>query len=206
MPGIALAVLAAYFAVAFGLRSWLHWRRTGSTGFRGISGRVGSVEWLAGVAFVAALALTVLAPVAELAGVVAPWSALATPAVRGIGLVLAASGLAATLWSQLAMGDSWRIGVDARERTALVDRGPFRVVRNPIFTSMVIGLAGIALLVPNPVAAFALAALIAALELHVRLVEEPYLLRTHGGAYRRYAGRTGRFVPGIGHLDVRGAP
>jgi protein-S-isoprenylcysteine O-methyltransferase Ste14 len=201
MPTVALVALAIYLAVAFGLRSWIQWRRTGSTGFRGISGRVGSAEWTGGVAFVAALALAVLAPLAELADVVAPWPALVTPVLRRAGLVLAAVGLAGTLWSQLAMGTSWRIGVDPGERTALVGRGPFRVVRNPIFTSMVIGLAGVALLTPNVLAGLSLVSLVAALELQVRLVEEPYLARTHGDAYHAYAARTGRFVPGVGRLS-----
>jgi protein-S-isoprenylcysteine O-methyltransferase Ste14 len=34
----------------------------------------------------------------------------------------------------------------------------------------------------------------------VRGAEEPYLLRVHGDAYRCYAARAGRFVPGIGRL------
>ena len=44
--------------------------------------------------------------------------------------------------------------------------------------------------------------LIIGLELHVRLVEEPYLLRVHGDAYRRYAARTGRFLPRVGRLKA----
>jgi protein-S-isoprenylcysteine O-methyltransferase Ste14 len=39
-------------------------------------------------------------------------------------------------------------------------------------------------------------------ELQVRLIEEPYLLATHGGTYQRYAATTGRFVPGIGRLKT----
>jgi protein-S-isoprenylcysteine O-methyltransferase Ste14 len=50
------------------------------------------------------------------------------------------------------------------------------------------------------VALAGLAALWLALEIQVRLVEEPYLLRTHGDAYREYAARVGRFVPGLGRL------
>ena len=42
------------------------------------------------------------------------------------------------------------------------------------------------------------ALLVTALEIQVRVVEEPYLARTHGDAYRSYAERTGRFVPGLG--------
>jgi protein-S-isoprenylcysteine O-methyltransferase Ste14 len=39
-----------------------------------------------------------------------------------------------------------------------------------------------------------------ALELHVRLIEEPYLQRVHGAQYATYAARVGRFIPGIGRL------
>jgi len=200
MPRLALAGLVLYFALAFGWRTWLHRRRTGSSGFRGITGAVGSAEWLGGMLFVVALWAVVLAPLTELAGLVSPWSALAHPSAYAAGIVLTLVGLVGTIWSQLAMGDSWRIGVDADERTQLIDAGPFRFVRNPIFTSMVAGLGGLALLTPNIVAAFALLALIGALQLQVRWVEEPYLVATHGESYRRYASRTGRFLPGIGRL------
>jgi protein-S-isoprenylcysteine O-methyltransferase Ste14 len=46
-----------------------------------------------------------------------------------------------------------------------------------------------------------LAALVAGIELQVRAVEEPHLLRTHGEAYARWARATGRFVPSLGKLS-----
>ena len=116
----------------------------------------------------------------------------------GIGFYLV--GVAATLWAQLAMGESWRIGVDESERTALVASGPFRWVRNPIYTAMTIATVGLALLAPNPLSCVALVALIVALEIQVRLVEEPYLSRIHGERYRRWAAQTGRFLPMIGRM------
>ena len=206
MPRLALVLLVIYFALAFGLRSWIHWRRTGTSGWKGISGRAGSAEWMGGVLFVVALAASVGAPLAELAGVVRPWSALGGSLASTVGLVLCAGGIASTLWAQLAMGDSWRVGVDDRERTVLVANGPFRLVRNPIYTSMLLGMGGVALLTPNVVAAVAMAALLGALELQVRRVEEPHLLRVHGESYRGYAARTGRFLPGIGRLGAREPP
>jgi protein-S-isoprenylcysteine O-methyltransferase Ste14 len=201
MPYLALTALVLYFALAFGWRSWRQWRRTGSTGFRGISGAVGSAEWLGGVLFVVAIAASLFAPLMEIAGLVTPWAMLTKSAVHAAGIALAVLGMIGTLWSQMAMGDAWRIGVDREERTELVARGPFRHVRNPIFTSMVVGLGGIALLTPNLLAAVALAALVAALQLQVRLVEEPYLIATHGAGYRRYAARAGRFMPAMGRLQ-----
>ncbi|MGQ1797409.1 methyltransferase family protein [Kocuria oceani] len=98
------------------------------------------------------------------------------------------------------MGASWRVGVDASERTELVTTGAFAVVRNPIFTAMLTTLVGLTLLVPTMVSAAALLCLLVAVELQVRLVEEPYLLRTHRQAYTSYAAHVGRFVPGLGRL------
>jgi protein-S-isoprenylcysteine O-methyltransferase Ste14 len=152
------------------------------------------------VLFALTVVLMPLGPIGDLGGWLPRIAALDRPALRAIGLVLFAAGGGATLWAQFAMGASWRIGVDPTERTALVTEGPFRLVRNPIFTAMAAAFAGYVLLVPNAANVFAAAVLALALEMHVRLVEEPYLLGVHGERYRHYAGATGRFVPGVGRL------
>jgi protein-S-isoprenylcysteine O-methyltransferase Ste14 len=86
------------------------------------------------------------------------------------------------------------------ERTDLVTGGWFAFCRNPIYTSMIVGWLGLALLVPTWLG-FAAAAVIAlGLEIQVRFVEEPYLMRTHGDEYRGYASQVGRFLPGVGRL------
>ena len=204
MPELALALYLVYFGLAFALRSLVQLRRTGSTGFRGISGRPGSAEWVGGVLFVVALVLGLAAPLLDLANVLDPLEALAGRGAELAGAILAVGGIALTLLAQQAMGDSWRIGVDDSERTELVTSGPFNVVRNPIFAAMIPTAVGLVLLVPNWVALVGLAALITALEIQVRLVEEPYLLRTQGGEYAGYASRVGRFVPKLGLLGERG--
>lgn len=199
----ALALWGLYFALAFGARTVWQLRRTGSSGFRGISGKPGSPEWTGGVLLVAALALGVAGPALSLTGTVRPIVALDTELVRALGFALYAFGLAATLVAQVAMGRSWRIGVDAAERTDLVTTGPFAVVRNPIFTAMAAVSFGLTLLVPSAISLAGLLALVAALELQVRVVEEPYLLRVHGAAYGAYASRVGRFIPGLGRFHGR---
>ncbi|MDT0186838.1 isoprenylcysteine carboxylmethyltransferase family protein [Microbacterium sp. ARD31] len=193
----ALGIYAVYLGVGFGLRTWLQWRRTGDTGWRGISGRFGSPEWWAGVLFGAALVAGVLGPVTALLGL-GPVQFLAAPAFQAVGLVTAAAGVLATFGTQLAMGTSWRIGVDDSEHTDLVTTGPFAMVRNPIFTAMAATGLGLALMVPNAVALLGFVLLLVALQLQVRVVEEPYLLRTHGEVYAAYAATVGRFLPGLG--------
>jgi protein-S-isoprenylcysteine O-methyltransferase Ste14 len=203
MAELALALYLVYLALAFGLRTLVQWRRTGSTGFKGIGGRPGSAEWLAGVGFVVALVLGFSAPVLALLDAAEPVAALDGDAGHAAGAVLAVAGIAATLYAQLAMGASWRIGVDPAERTELVTTGPFALVRNPIFSAMLPTGLGLVLLVPSWPAIAGLVCLAVALELQVRVVEEPYLLRAHGATYAEYAARTGRFVPGVGRLRVR---
>ena len=195
MPRLALALYALYLALAFGWRSWLQRRRTGSSGFVGIS-RAGALERLGGALLAASIVLGLCSPLAQLSGSVA---LLMTPRLA-LGAVLYASGLALTLAAQLQMGVSWRIGVDPSERTSLVTSGPFAFSRNPIFVGMIAVALGLLLLVPNWLALLAAAALVVGVEVQVRLVEEPYLVKQHGDAYLSWARRAGRFVPGLGRL------
>jgi protein-S-isoprenylcysteine O-methyltransferase Ste14 len=201
MAVLALTLYAAYLLLAFGLRTLIQLRRTGSTGFHGLGGRPGSAEWIAGVGFTVALLLGAAAPVLALLDVVEPIAALDVTALHVVGLVLALAGIAGTFYAQVAMGTSWRIGVDPGERTALVTSGPFALVRNPIFAAMLPTALGLTLLVPSWVAIAGFLGLGVALELQVRVVEEPYLRQVHGESYAAYAARVGRFVPGMGRLQ-----
>jgi protein-S-isoprenylcysteine O-methyltransferase Ste14 len=200
MATLALILYVGYFGIAFGLRTFLQLRRTGSTGFHGLGGTPGSAEWLAGVGFTLAIVAGFAAPVLTLVGVLEPIDVLDVRAIHIAGVVLAVGGIAATFYAQVAMGTSWRIGVDSSERTALVTTGPFALVRNPIFAAMLPTALGLTMLVPNWLALTGLIGLAVALELQVRVVEEPYLLRAHGENYAGYAARVGRFVPGVGRL------
>ena len=193
-----LVLYALYLTLAFGGRALLQLRRTGSTGFVGIAGRRGSVEWTGGILFVAASVLVLAAPALDLAGALEPIAAFNGSVGHALGFVLFSVGLVGTLLAQVWMGASWRVVVAGGEKTELVVRGPFALVRNPIFSAMVPAILGLALLVPNAVAVAGLATLVFALELQVRFVEEPFLLRAHGTDYVAYASRVGRFVPGIG--------
>jgi protein-S-isoprenylcysteine O-methyltransferase Ste14 len=204
MATLALVFYAFAVLLVFGVRILIQVRRTGSTGFSGLPGRPGSAEWVAGVGFGSALVLGATAPVLALTDVVEPIAALDTTTVHAVGIVFAVFGLLATFYAQVAMGASWRIGVDYEEHTRLVTAGLFALVRNPIYSAMLPTALGLALMVPSPVALAALVGLAIALELQVRVVEEPHLLQEHGDEYAAYAAQVGRFVPGIGRLSRAG--
>ena len=195
---VAIILFATFAALGFGWRSWVQHRATGSTGFRGISGRLGSAEWFAGAGVVVALVAGVTAPVLQLTDTVAPLPVLQAAWLQAAGVGLGVFGIAATVYAQVYMGESWRIGVDPNETTTLMRSGVFGWVRNPIFTAMLVFGAGLALVTPNVVALGGFVLLLLSIELQVRVVEEPYLAAVHGDAYHAYLAAVGRFVPGIG--------
>jgi protein-S-isoprenylcysteine O-methyltransferase Ste14 len=195
MAIVSLAMTAAFGVVAVGFRALLHRRRTHSSPF--VSGA--GLGWAAalagnGIAFAAGPVVDLLHALPRVAH---------GPLIAASGVALAGTGLAATVWSQVVMGDAWRIGVDPAERTQLVTGGPFRWVRNPIYSAMVLFAVGLALIVPNLVAMVGILFVFLAADLHVRQVEEPHLTAAFGTDFTAYAGRVGRFVPGIGRLAPR---
>jgi protein-S-isoprenylcysteine O-methyltransferase Ste14 len=115
--------------------------------------------------------------------------------VLGVGLAVA--GYAGTLWCYAAMGDAWRMGINRKEKNALVSRGPYRLVRHPIYALQVVMLVGAALLLPTLLSLIALAIHLLCVGIKAR-DEESYLLTVHGEAYRDYVSRTGRLLPKIG--------
>ena len=200
---LALILIAVWLVIVGGVRGYLRQRRTGEIGIHARD-RAGSAQWWSKTLAAAGLASMVAAAVADILGL-APFAPLDGPVVVGAGVALAGLGIFGAVGSQLVMGDSWRGDVDPDARTALVTTGPYRVIRNPILTSTYLTALGIALVVPNLFAAVMLVLIAVAYEIQVRLVEEPYLLRVHGDAWRRYAAGTGRFLPGIGRLRSLGS-
>jgi protein-S-isoprenylcysteine O-methyltransferase Ste14 len=204
MQAIApLACLAFLGLVGIGGRIWLHRRRTGTWGvvlFR-------SATWSGHLREALVVALPVALAIEALLAAFAPESlawlgtipglAAADTWAIGAGLMLAATLLMAA--AQAAMGSSWRIGIEEGARPGLVTGGPYRLSRNPIYVCLLLALAGFALTLPNWLSFGLFAA--AALGIRIQVgKEEHYLLETYGEAYRAYARRVGRFVPGLGRL------
>jgi protein-S-isoprenylcysteine O-methyltransferase Ste14 len=178
MPEIAAALAAVWFLTAFALRIGLQVVRHHDTGVRLHGEAPLSWAWWARVGFVVATLAVAVAPVALFAGGLDPIAALDRTGLAAAGLVVAVAGIVLTFGAQLAMGASWRIGV-----------------RNPIFSTMALTAVGLTLMAPTGPGIAGLVALLAALEVQVRLVEEPHLHRHHGATYDAYTTQVGRFVP-----------
>jgi protein-S-isoprenylcysteine O-methyltransferase Ste14 len=198
MALLSLTFYSLYLGVAFGLKIWLHHKRTGSYGIRMPWQQGGFMGKFATVLFSSAVICLAAAPLADLAGAMERIRFDSVPWLGYLGIVFAASGLILTVVAQAHMGDSWRVGVNTREVTPLVTTGLFAHIRNPIFSGTLLGAAGVLLMTPNLFSILGMITLWMAIELQVRWFEEPYLARTHRQNFLDYAGRTGRFVPGIG--------
>lgn len=206
MPILALMLFAAMMLIIGALRRQIQLQRTGDSGNRRSWRPDGSLEWWAlAIADLGYLMVGAGAPLAAIAGM-PPLSVLEHPLLRGAGIGLAAIGIAVTLAAQLGLGASWRIGIDETERTALVTTGSFAIVRNPIFTAVILTFSGLVLIVPNPIAVAGLLIAVVGIEVQVRGVEEPYLHRVHGRAYTDYTTRVGRFLPGLGRTIPERSP
>lgn len=117
----------------------------------------------------------------------------------GAGSTLVVAGLALVVGAQIDLGESWRIGIDQAARPGLVIDGLYRISRNPIFLGMLVSLVGFVLFMTTVLSLVVLIGSVLVVRHQVRR-EEIYLLEAYGNAYRSYARRVGRFLPGIGKL------
>ena len=113
------------------------------------------------------------------------------------GLVIAAIGIALRLWSILTLGRFFRCVIVIQPEHQVVDRGPYRVLRHPSYTGLLVGVLGLALALDDWVALLA-AVLLSLAGLLVRIrAEERALLAAMGEQYADYMARTWRLVPGL---------
>ncbi len=124
-------------------------------------------------------------------------AALVDPAAWGAGVILIVVGYAATLWCYAAMGAAWRIGIDQKGTSKLVQSGPYRRIRHPIYGFQMTMLIGAALLLPTWIS-FAILVIHYVCATIKASDEEKHLTGVFGSEYRDYMKRTGRFLPGRG--------
>ena len=116
-----------------------------------------------------------------------------TVVLLGLGLSL---GIALGLWALWAnRPGNFNIRPDPRAGAQLIEHGPYRWMRHPMYTALMLACAG---LVAVSASLWAGAAWIAMVVVLVRkaAIEEALMTQTHPG-YAAYAARTRRFVPGV---------
>jgi protein-S-isoprenylcysteine O-methyltransferase Ste14 len=118
---------------------------------------------------------------------------LDNPILKIIGLTILFVALFWIAVAQYQMANSWRIGIDEKNKTALVTKGIFSMSRNPIFLGMLSTLLGLFLTIPNAVTFTVLVTGFVVVQIQVRL-EEAFLHKMHGADYANYCSKTRRWL------------
>ncbi len=113
------------------------------------------------------------------------------------GPIVMWTGLAVRVWAIVVLGRSFRTTVEVDAGQQVVDRGPYRWVRHPSYTGILLLMAGLSLVYGNWPALAVLLVLPTGVLIHRIFVEEAALTEVIGRAYTDYAARTKRLVPGV---------
>jgi protein-S-isoprenylcysteine O-methyltransferase len=114
-----------------------------------------------------------------------------------VGVTLFVAGLALRWWAIIVLGRFFTVDVQIASDHELVEAGPFRVLRHPSYTGVLLAFAGFALSLANWAAFLVLLLPITAALLYRIIVEEEALRHAFGRPYLDYMARTKRLVPGI---------
>jgi protein-S-isoprenylcysteine O-methyltransferase len=111
------------------------------------------------------------------------------------GAALVLTGLGLRWWAVRTLGPLFTRDVRVEERQQVVDAGPFRWMRHPSYTGLVLELAGLGLAVRSSLSFVLIVALAITTVLYRVRIEERALVDSLGDEYVRYARRVRRFVP-----------
>src|SRR5262249_50175709 len=117
-----------------------------------------------------------------------------TDAAKWLAAVLCVAGLFFCVWARAVLGRNWSGTITLKEEHELIQRGPYRLVRHPIYT----GLLGMFL--ATAIAYGSLGSFVAVgfafLSFWIKLIaEEKLMLQQFPGQYAGYQQRVKRIIP-----------
>lgn len=121
-----------------------------------------------------------------------PWH----PANFWIGTLLVLSGLGLAIYARLSLKGNWSITVEVKQTHELICSGPYRWVRHPIYTGLLLAFIGSALTVGQWRGVVGILIVYVTLRRKSR-VEEHYMTETFGDRYRQYQREVPALVPFI---------
>lgn len=113
-----------------------------------------------------------------------------------IGLVSCFLGYIIALWSRFLLGTNWSISVQKKEDHTLITKGPYKLIRHPIYTGLLLMFSGNAIIVGDYRGIIAV--IIVLLSFWFKLVkEEKTMIGIFGDQYLKYVKKTKRLIPWV---------
>ena len=121
---------------------------------------------------------------------------LTSPAdwVAWLGLAITIGGCAFAIWARATLGSNWSSMVTVKQNHELILRGPYALVRHPIYTGLLLALAGTAIAVGEVRALIGLGFAFATF-LWKSAAEEKFMREQFSADYARYRQRVKRLIP-----------
>ncbi len=111
----------------------------------------------------------------------------------GLGLFLFAFGLGFAIWARLHIGRNWGAPMSQKDEPELVTSGPYRLVRHPIYSGILLAVLGSAI----ALSWLFLVALVGVYFTYSTIIEERYLTEQFPDTYPVYRRSTKMLVPFI---------
>ncbi len=162
------------------------------------TGEPGTLHWTAHTAFRVFRALILFVCLARLAWppidrYLVTFDILWRPVVLIVGCILLTASFLAVTLIHFYMGENWRSGTRAEDKTRLITSGPFTFSRNPMMLCVIAGQLGLFLALPSVFTLVCFVVGIWAVTTQVG-VEERLLRKRFGESYSIYAARTPRWL------------
>lgn len=125
------------------------------------------------------------------------WPQARNPFLAGAAITFAGLGFA--IWARFRLGQNWSSSVALKEGHQLIQTGPYALVRHPIYTGIITGLAGTDVAIGEVRGVLAVALLTAVYIFKYRR-EEILMRKAFGDEYVAYARVTGGLLPTPGTL------
>ena len=119
--------------------------------------------------------------------------AITSPALAAAGTFLFVAGLAVAVWARLHLGRNWGMPMTAKDEPELVTSGPYRLIRHPIYSGILLGLVGTAL--ATNLYWLIIAAVMGVYFLYSAKVEEGLMTAAFPSVYPGYRARTKMLIP-----------
>jgi protein-S-isoprenylcysteine O-methyltransferase Ste14 len=113
--------------------------------------------------------------------------------LEAIGAVVLVSGIALAIWARIHLGRNWGMPMTQKAEPELVTSGPYRFIRHPIYTGLLVGVLGTAL--AENLIGLLIVAILGAYFYYSASVEEKNLIATFPTAYPAYRARTKMLIP-----------